>query len=304
MQLGFLTASLRNESLTDTVAWAASSGFDTLELACWPLQNTRDYSGSQLNVVGMSPAYADDVLALFSRHNLTISCLTYCDNNLSRDLTRREANLAHLRAVIDAAAMLSIDTVCTFIGRDEYQPVGTNIKLAGQVFKPILEHAAEKNVRVCVENCPMPDWQYEGLVGNVAHSPNIWDGLFEALPYENFGLNLDPSHLHWLGIDPARAARDYGPKLFYAHAKDAEVMPDQLYRRGIMDAHHGGWWRYRIPGLGEIDFAEFITALQDGGYSGPLSIEHEDPLWEGSPDKVKQGLKLGLEHLRSLGENR
>lgn len=297
MKLGFLTACLRNEPLADIVAWAADAGFETLELASWPVDNSRDYSGAQLKVADMSQAYADEISGLFDQHNISISCLTYCDNNLDRDLAKREAHLSHLRKVIDAAAMLNVSTVCTFIGRDEYQPIAANIKLAAQVFAPILAHAADKGIRVCVENCPMPNWQYEGLVGNVAHSPDVWDALFEALPQENFGLNLDPSHLHWLGIDPSKAARDYGHKLFYAHAKDTEIMNDQLYRRGIMDPVHGGWWRYRMPGLGQIDFAAFVQALRDGGYSGPLSIEHEDPLYEGSPDKVKQGLKLGLEHL-------
>jgi sugar phosphate isomerase/epimerase len=303
MKLGFFTACLRNEPLADTITWAAATGFDTLEIACWPIDNTRDYSGSQLDVAQLSQSYADEVLELFAVQNMTISCLTYCDNNLDRDLEKREAHLQHLRKVIDAAAMLQVDTVCTFIGRDEYQPISENIKLAGRVLQPILDHAAEKNIRVCVENCPMPNWQYEGLVGNVAHSPDVWDGLFEALPYENFGLNLDPSHLHWLGINPAQAAREYGAKLFFAHAKDTEVMPDQVYRRGIMDPQHGGWWRYRMPGLGEIDFAAFMAALQEGGYTGPLSIEHEDPVWEGTPEKVKHGLKLGLEHLQKMGGN-
>ena len=126
MKLGFLTACLRNEPLAEIVAWAATAGFETLELASWPVDNSRDYSGAQLKVAAMSPAYADDVLKLFNQHNLTISCLTYCDNNLDRDLARREANLAHLRKVIDAAEMLKVDIVCTFIGRDEYQPISEN----------------------------------------------------------------------------------------------------------------------------------------------------------------------------------
>jgi sugar phosphate isomerase/epimerase len=303
MKSGFLTACLRNEPLQDIVLWAAQAGFDTLELACWPVDNSRDYSGAQLNVAQMSEGYANEIQDLLASSGISVSCLTYCDNNLDRNLEVRQAHLNHLQKVIDAAARLNIETVCTFIGRDEYQPIADNIRLAGEVFRPILEYAAAKEVKVCVENCPMPNWQYEGLVGNVAHSPEVWDRLFEVLPYDNFGLNLDPSHLHWLGIDPARAAKDYGSKIFYAHAKDTEIMPEQIYRRGIMDPQHGGWWRYRMPGLGEIDFAGFMAGLRAGGYTGPLSIEHEDPVWEGTPEKVKDGLVLGLKHLRQIGAN-
>lgn len=300
MQLGFLTVSLSSLPLPEIVAWAAEAGFETLELGCWPLDNTRDYSATQIDVQTLDEAKAAEVLQLFEQHGLTISCLTYCDNMLHRDLAQRETNLHHLRKVIDAAALLKVDTVCSFIGRDEYQTIEQNIALAGQIFPALLDHAGNHNIRLCVENCPMPGWQYEGLVGNVAHSPVVWDALFEALPYDNFGLNLDPSHLHWLDIDPIQAATDYASKTFYAHAKDAEIMADQRYRRGIMDPQHDGWWRYRMPGLGEIDFGGFIAALKNGGYTGPLSIEHEDPEWEGSVDNIQQGLKLGLQHLQSL----
>ena len=58
-----------------------------------------------------------------------------------------------------------------------------------------------------------------------------------------------------------------------------------------------GWWRYRMPGLGEIDWNRYISTLQENGYDFVLSIEHEDPIWEGSEEKVKTGLKLGYKHL-------
>jgi sugar phosphate isomerase/epimerase len=300
MKLGFLTVGLSPMSLEEIVVWAAASGFETIEVACWPPDSTRAFNGTQLNVANLDQSQADQILALCQYHQIDISCLTYCDNNLARDQDKRRANLRHLRKVIDAAAMLKVSTVCTFIGRDEYKPIAENIQLAGQVFPPILEYAAEKQVRVCIENCPMPGWQYEGLVGNVAHTPVVWSSLFEVLPYENFGLNLDPSHLHWLGIDPARAAREYGHKTFYAHAKDTEVIEEQRYRRGIMDLVDGGWRRSRIPGRGGIDFEAFIKGLREGGYDGPLSIELEDRDWIASHQKVQEGLIVAMNYLKPL----
>ena len=250
MKLGFLTVGLSPMSLEEIITWAANTGFKTLEVGCWPPDNTRPFKGTQLDVTTMNKARATEILAHCDAHQLHISCLTYCDNNLAHDQTKRTANVNHLIKVIDAAAMLNVDTVCTFIGRDETEPIAENIKLAGKIFRPILDYAAQKNTRICIENCPMPGWQYEGLLGNVAHSPDVWDALFDVLPDENFGLNLDPSHLHWLDIDPARAAAEYGPKIFYAHAKDTEIIIEQRYRRGIMDLVEGGWRRSKIPGRG------------------------------------------------------
>jgi len=58
-----------------------------------------------------------------------------------------------------------------------------------------------------------------------------------------------------------------------------------------------GWWRYRIPGQGDINWSKFISTLYQVGYDGTISIEHEDPVWSGTLDKVKNGLILGKRHL-------
>lgn len=127
--------------------------------------------------------------------------------------------------------------------------------------------------------------------------------MFNEIPADNFGLNLDPSHLYFLGIDHLQAVKDYGSKIFHAHAKDTELLPEGKYRYGVPGQQldpiqwSSGWWQYRMPGLGEIDWSEFITTLQEHGYDHVLSIEHEDPVWEGSEDKIKTGLKMGLKHL-------
>jgi sugar phosphate isomerase/epimerase len=300
MKLGILTVGLSPMSINEIIAWAADTGFETIEVACWPEDNSRPFKGTQLDVTKITEEQSSEILLDCQKYNIDISCLTYCGNNLAHDEAERATTIEHLLKVIDAAAMLQVDTVCTFIGRDETLPIAANIELAGDVFKSILEYAADRNIRICVENCPMPGWQYEGLVGNVAHTPNIWDQLFEVLPQENFGLNFDPSHLQWLGIDPVRAAKEYANKAFYAHAKDTYVSKEQLYRRGIMDLTNGGWRHGKIPGNGEIDFRAVITALHEGGYDGPLSIELEERGWIETCEKVQEGFILSQSYLKPL----
>ena len=300
MKLGILTVGLSPLSLDEIIEWASVTGFETIEVACWPEDNSRPFKGTQLDVTTVSDQQISEILIACQQHKIDISCLTYCDNNLAHDEVQRAINIDHLIKVIDVAAMLHVDTVCTFIGRDEKKPIAANIELAGKVFKPILAFAADKNVRICIENCPMPGWQYEGVVGNVDHTPDIWDQLFEVLPQENFGLNLDPSHLQWLGIDPIRAAKEYANKAFYAHAKDTYISKEQLYRRGIMDLTNGGFRHSKIPGHGEIDFGAFIKALNEGGYDGPLSIELEDRDWMVDYQKVQEGFILSQSYLKPL----
>jgi len=300
MKLGILTVGLSPLSITEIIQWAADNGFETIEVACWPEDNSRPFKGTQLDVTKLTSAKSEEILRYCQDHKIEISCLTYCANMLAHDELERTANRDHLNLVIDAASMLKVDTVCTFIGRDETKTIAENIELAGREFEPILAYAAEKNVRICIENCPMPGWQFEGLVGNIAHTPDVWDRLFEVLPQENFGLNIDPSHLEWLGIDAARAAKEYAHKAFYTHAKDTYVDKEQLYRRGIMDLVNGGWRHGKIPGNGSVDFKAFIEALYEGGYDGPLSIELEDREWMGDYKKAQEGFILTQSFLMPL----
>lgn len=154
-----------------------------------------------------------------------------------------------------------------------------------------------------IENCPMEGWVKFATPGNYAYSPELWTALFNEVPSDSFGLNLDPSHLYWLGIDYLQVIKDFGEKIFHAHAKDTEILTEGQYEYGFFGRQiepipwKSGWWRYRIPGLGEIDWNRFISTLQDNGYNNVISIEHEDPVWEGSEEKIKNGLKLGFRHL-------
>ena len=121
-------------------------------------------------------------------------------------------------------------------------------------------------------------------------------------------LNFDPSHLLWLGIDPVSALRPYVERVAHAHAKDAETFPERRNRYGFFgrtsareqDAWDMGWWRYRIPSLGEVDFRRYVDALHEGGFEGVLSVEHEDPVWGGTPERVERGLRIAQAHLRPM----
>lgn len=303
MKIGFLTACLPNVSLENLVKWASLQGFKALELAAWPFESDRDYQARQIDAANFSIDDAQRVMDLFSQIKMEISAMAFYENNIHPDLAKRNYYLNHLKKVIDTASLLQVKLVGTFVGSNPELSPNENIKEIKKVFSEILKYAADKNVSIMIENCPMENWMRFGLPGNFAYSPELWDALFNELPFNNFGLNLDPSHLYWLGIDYIKAAKDYAPKVFHAHAKDTEMLDEGEYRYGIFGRQinpvpwKSGWWRYRMPGLGEIDWRKFISTLQEYGYDNVLSIEHEDPIWEGSEEKIKSGLQLGLKHL-------
>jgi sugar phosphate isomerase/epimerase len=89
------------------------------------------------------------------------------------------------------------------------------------------------------------------------------------------------------------------------HAKDTEIMKDKLDKYGIIGRQidnssgwNAGWWRYRIPGWGQIDWKEIFKALNDIKYDRSMVIEHEDPVFGGK--RTDEGLKLGLRYLRQF----
>jgi len=300
VKLGLLTAAFPNLTLEEVARWAHESGFDALEIACWPSSGGegRRYAGvSHVDVEDFDPKA---VRRLLSRFNLEISSLAYYPNNLDPDAEAREAANAHLRRVIEAAQRLDVEVVGTFVGRDQNRSVDENLEDFRRVWPPLVRFARERSVKVAIENCPMIFSADEWPGGrNLAYSPALWRRMFELIPDENFGLNFDPSHLVWQFIDYTRAVREFGPRIFHVHAKDMEVDRDGLYEQGVMSLGVG-WQVPRLPGLGEVRWDRFLSALYAAGYDWVVSIEHEDRRFEGELDLVQRGFLLARDVLRPL----
>jgi sugar phosphate isomerase/epimerase len=303
MKLGFLTACLPGLALPDIAAWAAATGYEALEVAVWPSTGSRDFEASHIDVARFGAAGAEDVRSLFDKHGLTLSSLAYYENNLHPDEARRAEIAAHVRHAIDAAALLGVETVGTFIGRHPGLSVKENVALAERVLPPLVEYAGGRDVKIIIENCVMEGWHPDGYPGNIAYSPELWEWMFSLGLY----LNYDPSHLMWLGIDPVTALKPYVDRIPHAQAKDAQLDPAARDRYGFfgrtIEREHPwdeGWWRYRVPGRGQVDWNGVVDTLYEGGFTGVLSVEHEDPVWSGSEARVKQGLEIAYRTLRPL----
>jgi sugar phosphate isomerase/epimerase len=300
MRLGFLTAAFPDLALEQIAAWAQDNGFEALEIACWPSHGgeARRYAGvSHIDVEDFDPKRIRD---LMRRHGLEISSLAYYPNNLDPDADARQGANDHLRKVIDAAERLEVEIVGTFVGRDQRRSLDDNFDDFRRVWPPLVQYAAQHNVKVAIENCPMIFSGDEWPGGrNLAYSPAAWRRMFEIVPDGNFGLNLDPSHLVWQMIDYVRVVRDFAPRIFHVHAKDMEVDRDGLYEHGVMSLGVG-WQVPRLPGLGEVRWDRFLAALYAIGYDWVVSIEHEDRKFEGDVDLVKRGFLVARNALRPL----
>jgi sugar phosphate isomerase/epimerase len=303
VKLGFLTACLPGQSLEEISGFAEVAGYEALEVAAWPAAGDRPFTASHLDVTRLDSAESQRVLAIASKHGLELSSLAYYDNNLHPDPDERSAVHRHVHACIDAAAKLGIPTVGTFVGRHPGRSVRQNLRDAEAAFAPLVDHAGERGVKIVIENCVMEGWHPDGYPGNLAYSPELWEWMFSIGLY----LNFDPSHLVWMGIDPIAALRPYVDRIAHAQAKDIEVFPERRNRYGYPgkavlrdDPWDVGWWRYRVPGLGQVDWARVVDALYEGGFDGVLSVEHEDPVWGGTPEKVQTGLRVAHRTLRPL----
>jgi sugar phosphate isomerase/epimerase len=304
MKLGFLTACLPAVPLDDIARWAAGSGFRAVEVAAWPDVPGRDWEASHLDVAAFDRGEAARVGELLGSNGLELSAVAYYENNLHADPARREEIHEHLRRCIDAAELLGCGLVGTFVGRDVGLTVEENLRLAERVLPPLVGYAADRGVRLVVENCPMEGWHPDGYPANLAYSPQLWDWMAGL----GMWLNLDPSHLTWLGIDAVAVVAPYVERVLHVQAKDVEVDPTARDRFGVFgnavdraaDPWQSGWWRYRIPGLGQIDWAAFVGELRRLGFDGVVSVEHEDPVWSGSVDRVQKGLLIAHDNLADL----
>ena len=281
VKTGFYTAVLADLPVAEVAEWAAGVGFDAVEVDV----------GRHLGGPDGITAGVDAV----RRHGIGVCALTYFGFLLDGDPATRERTRAGVAATVDAAAESGVDLVVTFAGRDQGLSEDENYRELASFLGPLAERGGGHGVRIAIENWPGPRKDF------VATTPEGWGRLFELLPAPNVGLNFDPSHLVWQGIDHEEAVDGVADRIFLAHAKDTEVIPERLQQVGYFGS---GWWRYRLPGQGEVDWARWMGRLQQRGFGGVISIEHEDRDWgfgtSGDPNLRKEGLLRGKRILETV----
>ena len=299
MKLGFVSALFGDLILEEVVEFASSNGYRCIEVCCWPNSKAEQkFSGvSHIDVASLDKEKADIINNYFAAKGVEISALGYYPNPLDPDEGSRNFYISHIMKVIDASVLLGINRINTFIGRDHKKSIDENFEIFGSVWKPLIQYAESRKVKVGIENCPMlfsPD-QWPGG-NNLATTPAIWRRMFSEIPCEYFGLNYDPSHLLWLQIDYLKPLYEFRDKIFHVHLKDAVVNRDKLEDIGIM-AMPGDFHSAKIPGNGDINWGKFFSALNDIKYQGAVCVEVEDRAFEGELENRKNSLIISRRYL-------
>jgi sugar phosphate isomerase/epimerase len=296
MKLGFVSAILPELTLDEVFAFAAETGYSSVEVMCWPPGKAeRRYAGvTHLDAENLDPLL---IRELMSKHGVGISGLGYYPNPLSSDRAEAELATSHLHRLIDAAAVLHIGLVNSFVGRDPALSVEANWPRFVDTWTPIISHAEHEGVRIGIENCPMLFTKDEWPGGkNLATTPPIWRKMFEAIPSPCFGLNFDPSHFVWQQIDYLAPLTEFRDRIFHVHAKDARIDKKALEEHGVL-SYPKLWHTPKLPGLGDVRWGAFLGTLAEAGYDGHVAVEVEDRAFEGSLAKRKESLIISRRHL-------
>ncbi|MBU7591271.1 sugar phosphate isomerase/epimerase family protein [Metabacillus halosaccharovorans] len=296
MKLGFNSAILDGCTFEEVIDYASENGFSCVELCAWPRgKAVRKYAG--VTHIDVDHLDVDYIKNYTEAKGVKISAIAYYPNALDEDKEKSEYYVDHIKKCIEAAKKLDVNLVNTFIGRNQKKTVQENLAIMATVWKPIVNFAEELDVKIAIENCPMLFTNDEWPGGqNLMTTPAIFRQAFEIIPNKNFGLNYDPSHFVWQQMDYIKPIYEFKERIFHIHFKDIKVYKDRLDDVGIM-ATPLEYISPKLPGLGDVNWGKYVSALTDIGYFGYAVIEVEDKAFEDSLKSRKDSIKLSKNYL-------
>ncbi|MBN8949159.1 MULTISPECIES: sugar phosphate isomerase/epimerase family protein [unclassified Rhizobium] len=280
MRIGFYTSTFNDRPFEEVVDFAAATGFDAIEI---------DVRGHI-----KTPDKVRAAVALARDHGLFVSSIAFFGNQLDADRGKRSELRAVTEEFAEAIGETGVPIFVIFPGRDDSADEGANHDDFAEFANRLIARTAASGLIFAIENWPGPKDNFIGT------TPKSWQELFKRIPDWRFGLEFDPSHLIRIGIDPYAAMDAVKDRIAILHAKDTAI--DTAVQQAI--GYHGkGWWQYKLPGHGLLDWPRFLRQARATGFDGTLSIEHEDAAygWPGKDlTQRKEGERIGLDYLRSV----
>ena len=299
MKLGLLSAILPDSTFEEVIDIASNQGYQAVELACWPKgKSVRRYAGvTHINVDELNQKKIEYILNYSKNKNIEIMSLGYYPNPLDPDLVKRDYYINHIKKIIEAASLLGINRISTFIGNNPSLTEEENFKLFKTYWPSIIQFAEKQKVYVGIENCPMYFTKDEWPGGmNLAKSPVIWRKMFKEIPSKYFGLSYDPSHLHLQRMDYIQPLKEFRDRIFHIHIKDIKVYQDKINDYGIF-TYPLNYMSPKIPGEGGIDWKLFIKAIKETNFNNCICVEIEDKTYEDSFDNVLLAIKKSYNYI-------
>lgn len=221
----------------------------------------------------------------------TISSLGMFGNPLTSEEAARDFGRC-----IEAAHLFGCSIVAGFTGALDGQSVPASIPRFKEVWGDLAKRAEDAGVRVAWENCDMGGtWKHTHM--NLAHAPDGWELLFDALPSDALGLEWEPCHHMNSLIDPLPQLREWiqSGKIFHLHGKDATIDWNVVRTKGIRGNTPYIW--HRTPGFGDTNWTDVISILRQNNWRGAIDIEGwHDPVYQG--DLEMTGQVYGLNYLK------
>lgn len=298
MRIGVYSDSLPKLGRRELFAWCAERGISDVELGVgawgpWPRPHL------DLATIGDSQE-RDRLAGELKEHGLKLGAVNAAGNLLHPDAAKREDAQVRFQAAVDLAVALDVRRVVTMSGCPA-GPAGGGLG----VFPCWATSCDDENLFAWqLENALGPFWRATserlakdapGVMVCLELHPGVAvfsTASFEALAAHvggNVGLNFDPSHFWWQGIDPISVVETLGDRIGWAHGKDTLLYPDRIRRHGVLhfappaDASRAPW-HFAAVGEGHDDatWETLLRALRVAGYDEVISIEHEDPRYDGS----------------------
>jgi sugar phosphate isomerase/epimerase len=245
------------------LAFAAATGYQGVVIVVDRVFNPR-----------MPDSQIDQALAAAAEAKIriiSIECMA--PNHIARDPGQRREAIADFIRDLELGHRLG----CKFVGTFSGGMAGASMQDQAKEFAGVFN---ENYLPVCEKLDITMGWENYPCDTNFATVPGAWERIFDLVPSKRLGLEFDPSHLVRQYVDYVQAAWDFKDRILSVHAKDTEIVEPVLQKVGI---YGKGWWRYRIPGQGLIDWPKFINVLLQAAYGGGMAVEHEDPFWDEPP---------------------
>lgn len=312
MEPGLFLDGLPHLARKDAFAWCAEHGVTAVEMgvSTWAVGHHLD-----LDALLAETAERDRLEAELGDHGLRLACVNAASNPLHPDPAQRRHAQDRLRGAVRLAHLLGVETVVTMSGTPggrgaaggtgvfpcwsvvpddeaiwEWQFSEWLVPFWGDFSRWARQEAPE--VRVCLELHP---------------GCSVWGvdtfRRLEAVTVGNLGVNLDPSHFWWQGVDPLAVVEELGPFIGHCHGKDTKIYPERVRVHGVLDARYPvrsaeASWHFASIGTGhDLDtWRALLEAMRAAGYDGVVSIEHEDPSYASS----EEGILVSLANLLKL----
>ncbi len=270
----------------------SSFGYEALEIAV----------GAHIDVekVLNDTSYVENLKKTLNKHNLKISAIgahlvgqcvgdnfdsrlnNFAPNELKDQPEKiRSWAIERMKDIARAAKILDVKVVTCFLGspiwaywysfpQTTQEMVDAGFERIKELWTPIFDVFDECDVRLALEVHPT----------EIAFDFYTTEKLLKTLNYrKTLGINFDPSHLKWQGMDPALFIREFGDYIYNVHAKDVKVRLDG--RASILGSHiefgdTRRGWNFVSLGHGDVNFDDITRELNQIKYQGPIAVEWED----------------------------